>query len=716
MPHRLGIILGLALSAAFVHASETGNYVIATPGNPDWTLGCGWTGSSGKSVEAADPVGKYVQTTIHLQSDGVPLTAKIRSYQNKPLVMFCLTYESTAPKPLMDFPHFDVLPKNFHVMCFRQKAHSPVAFQPLDSGSPWMLFDDDANTFIISPASHFLIQSIGGDGQRHIVGKLRETMKNIPAGFTQQTLVAFGKGINRTWDVLGHALTDLQGKTRPANDCDTGLKYLGYWTDNGTFYYYNYDLKLGYGGTLLALAQHFRQTGIPVKYMQLDSWWYYKSPTGPNGRPQKIKNPKFPAEEWNRYGGLMQYRAHPGVFPQGLEAFQQKLGLPIMTHNRWIDPASPYHQRYQIAGFAAIDPSYWRDIVGYVHSAGAFAYEQDWLSEIYLHSPQLADAVDAGDQFLTGMATACHEDGMTMQYCMPFPCHFLQGSRYSNLTTIRTSEDRLRRNRWHDFLYGSRLASAVGIWPWTDSYFSSETANILLSDLSGSMVGIGDQIGTEDKENIFRAVRTDGVIVKPDAPIVPIDSAYIAEAWGDDDPLVASTYTDHDGLRTEYVLAYRVHTAQRRSNDAEFSMRAIGVKAAAYLYDFFSHQVYRVDSDATFRAPLHEDGFNYYVVAQPGISGIALFGDAGKFVSSGKQRVASLQQAPKKLTVNVIFAQGEKSIRLHGCCPSPVKASIAGKSLDVSYDPASQHFSVNVNADSAAAEGIFRIQVVLETE
>jgi len=322
---------------------------------------------------------------------------------------------------------------------------------------------------------------------------------------------------------------------------------------------------------------------------------------------------------------------------------------------------------------------------------------------------------------------------------MPFPCHFLQGSRYSNLTTIRTSEDRLRRDRWHDFLYGSRLASAMGIWPWTDAYLSSETGNVLLSDLSGGLVGFGDEIGKEDKENILRAVRADGVIVKPDAPIVPLDSAYIAEAQGESRALVASTYTDHGGLRTEYVLAYRIPTVRRRSmdappedlkakeqpvpadefdvQDAAFSMRDIGVKGTAYVYDFFNQQAYRVDPDATFSAPLDEDGFNYYVIAQPGISGIALFGDAGTFVSSGKQRIASLQQEPKKLTVDVLFAQGEKGIRLHGCCPSPLKASVAGQVLDVSYDPASQHFAVDVNADQAAAkDGALMAKVILETK
>ena len=27
-----------------------------------------------------------------------------------------------------------------------------------------------------------------------------------------------------------------------------------------------------------------------------------------------------------------------------------------MTHNRWIDPTSPYQHKYEISGYAALDP------------------------------------------------------------------------------------------------------------------------------------------------------------------------------------------------------------------------------------------------------------------------------------------------------------------------------------------------------------------------
>jgi hypothetical protein len=148
------------------------------------------------------------------------------------------------------------------------------------------------------------------------------------------------------------------------------------------------------------------------------------------------------------------------------------------------------------------------------------------------------------DAFMNNMASAMSNAGLTMQYCMALPRHFLQSSLYSHLTSIRVSGDRFSSARWDDFLYASALASSLGIWPWSDVFMSSETDNLLLSTLSAGIVGVGDPIGAESATNLFQTIRTDGVIVKPDEPIVPIDATYIQDAQALKQPMVASTYTD----------------------------------------------------------------------------------------------------------------------------------------------------------------------------
>ena len=55
----------------------------------------------------------------------------------------------------------------------------------------------------------------------------------------------------------------------------------------------------------------------------------------------------------------------PRPVSKRLAAFQKSIDLPLITHNRWIDPASPYHEHYKISGIAAVDPKWWDHIAAY---------------------------------------------------------------------------------------------------------------------------------------------------------------------------------------------------------------------------------------------------------------------------------------------------------------------------------------------------------------
>ena len=49
-------------------------------------------------------------------------------------------------------------------------------------------------------------------------------------------------------------------------------------------------------------------------------------------------------------------------FAPDLATFQAGLKVPLITHARWIDAASPYRSQYTISGNVATDPQYWEDI------------------------------------------------------------------------------------------------------------------------------------------------------------------------------------------------------------------------------------------------------------------------------------------------------------------------------------------------------------------
>ncbi|HTB34860.1 MAG TPA: hypothetical protein VK842_08360, partial [bacterium] len=653
-----------------------------------------------------DRIGAYQELSFKFQDPAGPMAGRIRIYQDRALALFqqgALQALDQAPQP---FPDFHAVPQGLSPFSYGQETFAPPRFGLEPGSNAWLLFDPRGRSLILSPASHFFTASMLGDGKARLAVGFSPSLAQIPGGFTQDSLLAFAPGINAAWDLWGRAMTDLQGKVRPANDADRVLKYFGYWTDAESAYWYHYEKDLGYQGTLQAVAASYQKEGIPLGYMQLDSWWYHKTLANPAGKLQPPKNNGLPGGDWNRYGGTVLYQAHPFIFPEGMLAFSRSIGLPVINHNRWIDPSSPYHQRYGISGLAAVDEGFWDEIAGYLQANGSFGYEQDWLSEITKHSPDLTARVGMDDQFLGTMADAFARRGMSLQYCMAYPMHFLQGAKYANLTTIRTSMDGFRPDHYRAFLYASRLAAALGIWPWTDVFKSADTDSLLLAVLSAGPVGTGDFLGQEDKGNILLAARQDGVLVKPDASLLPTDRSYLAEAKQMDRPLVAGTYTDHGGRRTVYAVAIR------KPGDAAAGLSVepseLGVEGPVYVQDYFAGTGRRLKAGHALDFSFNGRDVAFLEAAPIGASGMALLGDAGKFVGTGKQRIASIQDSAAGLSVEALFAPGEDRVVLHGYAPSAPRAvTDGGVAVAVGYDPPSGNFMIPLKAEwsgPAAAE------------
>jgi Carbohydrate binding module (family 6) len=509
-----------------------------TTSDPAWTF-AGSVGAAVSDVRQAagqDQVGRFQEIGFSYQADG-PRRSGIRVYQDTPVVLFTTANlaaaANTAPFPVIDsYPELPYQHSYSGIFGIAQFNTFSAA-----SDSPWMYFDESGDAFLLAAASHFEQAATTANSDGSIGAGIMSSVGTLPAGFTQQTMLVAGHGVNSVYGTWGRALTGLTGKKRPASDAGAVLGTLGYWTDHGATYYYSYDPSLGYLGTLQAVAEDWRSRGLPVGYLQLDSWWY----------------PKGPQAQWqDNADGEYLYEADPQLFPDDLAAFQQQIGLPLLTHARWIDPSSPYHSEYQMSGNVITDPRFWQDRMSYLREAGVLTYEQDWLGA----GAQPVYDLTAPDEFFGNMAGAAAANGLTIEYCMPLPRNYLQSALYQNVTHLRVSNDRFDSTKWDQFLYDSQLAAAVGAWPWTDVFMSTETSNLLLSNLSAGPVGVGDPIGQESADNIMHVVRPDGVIVKPDAPILPTDETYLAEAAGPTPPMIASTYTDHDGLRCGYVFAY----------------------------------------------------------------------------------------------------------------------------------------------------------------
>ena len=689
LPSRAADLSNTVLSTT-VSVLPSGQYEVR---HGDWTFR-GHLNSEAWNIRqtgGTDSIGSFHETAF-AWSNGVAIEGAVRLYDNG-VLRWMATPDAPVTAEKLEFPAFTVSPSNLHTFCHSGMLAKPL-FSASEEGTPWMLFDDQGQAAIISPLNYFCSACMRGNGRTRIAcGWMRNTTL-LPAGLCHETLMAFGAGIKETWSTWGKALADRHGRKPPANDADIGLNYLGYWTDNGAAYYYNFDKAKGCQDTLIDVIANLRTRQVPVRYLQLDSWWYSKSFTDIDGKQKGTRNWFLPSESWNRWGGLLDYTAAPTLFPQGLGGLHAQVGLPLFTHNRWVDPESPYRNRFRISGFAALDRGYWREIIDYLAKNGVVRYEQDWLSKIHEYSPKLQAVPGIAEEFADNMAQACAEKGLTIEYATPSPCFFLEGARHSNVTTIVVNADRFDRSRWEDDLYVSQLAAALGLWPWVDVLMSTETPNLLLATLSAGMVGIGDEIGKADRASLLRSVRPDGVIVKPDHPLVPLDTCYLSDAKGLHYPLVGRTYTDHKSLRTHYVFAFN------RTNDCSVMIlrpSALGLNEDVVAYDMRASTGHLLHTNETLHVRFDEGGWAYYVIAPFGKSGIALCGDAGKFVSMGRKRIPVATDEPHCRQVVVSFAKGERSITLFGFAKSAPKIrAVRGSAGTLNYAPATGRFEVTV--------------------
>jgi hypothetical protein len=696
------VLIGSAPSKGAQELSEqhtANNKVLQATIRPDgsYELGFSTTGwrlggklpenpASIKRADGKDSIGDYEALSATYR--GGARTEEIRVYKNSPIVLFEDTWNIAGPNEA-PFPAFEQLPSRLMKFSYQEQVFGIYEFGALGPEGPWSLFDQQGDVLLLSPADHFLVSRMEESAKGEAVSRILDSIQTLPAGFSHRTLVVCGRGVNGTFAMWGGALMALGGKQRPANDANVVLAKLGYWTDRGARYYYKFEPQLGYTGTLLALKDQFEKLGVPFGYMQLDSWWY---PKGNNDR-------------WDSVGSILAdgedlYQADKELFPTGLAAFQQSLGLPMMTHARWISTASPYREKYKMSANVIIDPAYWNSTAEYLAQADVVTYEQDWLNqnarpELNLEDPQ---------NFLGDMSRAMLSKGISIQYCMPLPSHYMASTQYPNVQTIRPSHDRFDRDKWDSFLYDSRLASAVGLWPWTDVFFSAELPNLILSTLSAGPVGVGDALGGTNAINLAAAIRRDGVIVKPDTPVLPIDTMYASDATNPAEPMVAMARTSFGDFTERYVFAY-ARTASEEMVSVPLSN--LEFSGPVFAYNWAAHTGEVIPAGGNLQLKF-VDGWDYQVLTPVNKKGLALLGDIDQIVPAGKQRIAALSDHGS-LTATVKFAPGEDLLTISGYASNrPKIKALQGKLTHATYEPKTDIFRAELAPDSSG-QAVLRV-------
>ncbi len=547
-----------------------------------------------------------------------------------------------------------------HVLGFEEGAFAPPTHKPVASMGPTVLYSDDMDVLAVSSLNYFLttIQSpMEGEWWCGFHGEV----ESIPEGTVFRTLVVKGRGMNETVFKWGALLREYYDNIRESAYADVGLSHLGYWTDNGAYYYYKTAPGMNYHDTLLAVKDYADREGIPYGYFQIDSWWYPKA---------KTNNLLSMAT-----GGAIVWEPMKELFPQGLDDFQQELGLPLIAHNRWYDRSSPYCDRYECvygkgikSAALPIEDAFWNEIMDNAVSYGVEVYEQDWLVSQLYSIPWLRSGIDNAEKWFDAMMRKADERGLTVQLCMASPGFFLQQVKHDNVTQVRASGDYQaifpKTYFWPAFHKTSMLSYAVGLWPFKDNFQTTPMQRpvrnefwpfeeTLISVLSAGLVGPGDKIGRTDKELLMKTCRKDGVLLKPDRPATPIDAMYLDKTR----PWTVSTHSNHQTGKTFYLAAFNLWPY--RMFNSTLSLAELGVAGDYVVYDYRKEKVVDHGGSIDFGFMPINDAF-YYVLAPVLGNGMAVIGETDKFVTMSSKRFPSSETQKETLELDVAGVPGEE--------------------------------------------------------
>ncbi len=158
--------------------------------------------------------------------------------------------------------------------------------------------------------------------------------------------------------------------------------------------------------------------------------------------------------------------------------------------------------------------------------------------------------ITAASTWLHAMGDAAQSLGVTIQYCMPLINHMLESTTIPAVTNARASGDYHPGSDQWDIGLSSIFYAAIGIQPSKDDWWSTEfqpgspygdkptepnwQLQAIITTMSTGPVGPSDMIqnGTNASVVMQTCRAGDGLLLRPDRPMVTVDSAFVAAVWG----------------------------------------------------------------------------------------------------------------------------------------------------------------------------------------
>lgn len=523
-----------------------------------------------------------------------------------------------------------------------------------------------------------------GEPTTRLVAGIQGYVVNVEPDFTQGFIVSLSDGGSRMSGING-AMQDWGGRLRAMhgtvrNSTDIVLNKLGYWTDNGGYYYGgNTPTTDIFKGTISNLTA----SGVNVGYVQIDPYWY-----GHGWWPDET------------------------LFPGGLVPLRDAVGVPLLQYaNFWYkDTAALYDNKWRFLESLAFDVGWLKSPIYSVAPEDAASFHQailsnysalgtiggfeiDFLDFLLLAFPEYLVSATGLEQWASGMADGVAAQQLGMQLCMGLPSIALDSVRHGAITNARASEDNFptNENRWR-IGYTAMMLGALEVMPFMDVIWTTphqpgnaykvDRDNIefqaIIAALSAGPVGIGDGLGLTNASLVAMFAAPDGTLVRPSVPATPIDAMYSpvggtlrpaagSELWQANSDIKATEVAGDGTASTLYYSIFAadlpdgyalrgVHLYPQLPADtayvvARMSKAALcvnGTAAAACVEVFGSTQAVSVATPPMV-GTVH--GFDVLTASPLLGGGFALLGELGKFVRVSPFRFISASATETSMSV-----------------------------------------------------------------
>lgn len=451
--------------------------------------------------------------------------------------------------------------------------------------TPLLLIDGD-RVELLAPAAgwHEQVIAIDQNDTNGITGfrwGWHGDLDEIPAGFEVALGRYTGRSVAEVIERWGAEIQAAAGTVRPGSEADPLLTHLSYWTDNGAAYWYRTEPGQDLTTTLVAKIDELDQLGLPVRSVELDSWFYRHEISRPVSEVGYLD--EVPPT------GMMSWTPRDDILPDGVDGLHRALGdRPLALHSRHISPESPYlaDGDWWIDRAAhPVDQSFFQQWCRDAVSWGATCIEQDWMMVTYFWNRSVRSTAGRALSWQRGLDVAAADHDLSLLWCMALPGDFAATVELDRVVAVRTCDDyRYAEDPallWVWYLSVNSMADALGLPVFKDCFFSSAgdpgpagidgdphaELEALLSAMSAGVVGLGDRIGCTDVDVVRRVCRGDGRLIAPDRAIRLTDQSF-ADAGDSGQTLCwAETETTNEHGTWRYLVAVNTAAEPMRIGD-----------------------------------------------------------------------------------------------------------------------------------------------------